>query len=215
MLYHNNADAERQAVEHRVGDRARLGDAEPVHMTSLPRRRSTTSRARGMRKAPSIETVDPDGGEWRAELEPQFNFYMSGIGYVHPEWGHGHVQGRECARLRHLSSSASVNENDPRFLHVQAFVHARAHRAGRRRARRRRRAGAARHRAVCAARLQRHSRSRAMSDDLARQPCSLSARQARHAAIWTWTNLARIPGGASRETYRFRARYNGGTRTRR
>ncbi len=65
-----------------------------------------------------------DGRAWRAELAPRFNFYMSGIGYTHPEWGHGHWKG-ENALGYDTYDLATVNENDPRFLHVQAFVEAR------------------------------------------------------------------------------------------
>jgi hypothetical protein len=71
-----------------------------------------------------IETRDPKGGAWRVELSPRFNFYMSGIGYGHPEWGHGQYKG-ELAIGYDTYDLATVNENDPRFLHVQAFVTAR------------------------------------------------------------------------------------------
>src|SRR4029079_14340591 len=30
-----------------------------------------------------------DGGEERIELEPLLTFRMRGLGYMHPEWGHG------------------------------------------------------------------------------------------------------------------------------
>ena len=46
---------------------------------------------------------------------------MSGIGYGHPEWGHGQYKGENALGYDTLEL-ASVNENDPRFLHVQAIV---------------------------------------------------------------------------------------------
>ncbi len=49
---------------------------------------------------------------------------MSGIGYGHPEWGHGHYKG-ESALGYDSYETASVNENDPRFQHIQAIVTAR------------------------------------------------------------------------------------------
>jgi hypothetical protein len=67
-----------------------------------------------------IETRDPAGADWHAELIPLYNFYMSGIGYGNPEWGHGHYKG-ENALSYDSYETASVNENDPRFQHVQAF----------------------------------------------------------------------------------------------
>jgi len=45
---------------------------------------------------------------------------MSGIGYTHPEWGHGHFKGENALGYDEYET-ASVNENDPRFLHVQAI----------------------------------------------------------------------------------------------
>jgi hypothetical protein len=45
---------------------------------------------------------------------------MSGIGYTHPEWGHGHFKGENALGYEEYET-ASVNENDPRFLHVQAI----------------------------------------------------------------------------------------------
>jgi hypothetical protein len=103
----------------------------------------------------------PDGGAWRAELTPRFNFYMSGIGYMHPEWGHGHYKG-ENALGYDTYDLASVNENDPRFWHVQAFCTARliGPRDGTRGSRR---ARAARDRPACAVRIQRVGGYRAVS----------------------------------------------------
>jgi hypothetical protein len=71
-------------------------------------------------KACTIATVDPKGGEWRAELTPQFNFYMSGIGYTHPEWGHGHYKG-ENALGYDVYELDKIDEKIPLYWHVQAF----------------------------------------------------------------------------------------------
>ena len=57
-------------------------------------------------------------------MTPRFNFYMSGIGYTHPEWGHGQYKG-ENALGYDSYDLAAVEENSPMFLHVQAFVTAR------------------------------------------------------------------------------------------
>ena len=122
MLYHNNAEASGRPwnTASVMGD---LGDAEPLHMASC---RSQISYKSGTRhaKAAVIEVADEEGREWRAELTPRFNFYMSGIGYTHPEWGHGHYKG-ENALGYDTYDLAQINENAPMFLHVQAFVTAR------------------------------------------------------------------------------------------
>ncbi len=122
MLYHNNANADGTPwnTASVIGP---TGDAKAEHMAACWSKidyKSGTRHARGA----TIETRDARGGEWRAELTPKFNFYMSGIGYTHPEWGHGHYKGENALGYDSFRT-AEVNENDPRFQHVQAFVSAR------------------------------------------------------------------------------------------
>ncbi len=57
------------------------------------------------------------------ELQPQFHFYMPGIGYMHPEWGHGVYRG-ELAVGYDTYDLASVDDGVPAMLHVQAFCQA-------------------------------------------------------------------------------------------
>ncbi len=122
MLYHINADATGKPwnTASVIGE---LGSAEPVHMASC---RSRVVYKPGTRHAKScvIETVDPNGGEWRAELSPLFNFYMSGIGYGHPEWGHGQYKG-ESALGYDTIETAKADENIPLHWHIQAISTAR------------------------------------------------------------------------------------------
>jgi hypothetical protein len=119
MLYHLNAEGSGRPwnTASVIGE---LGDAEPVHMQACS---STIEYKSGTRHAKRaiIDARDAKGGEWRAVLTPKFNFYMSGIGYGHPEWGHGQYKG-ENALAYDSYETARVNENDPRFLHIQAFV---------------------------------------------------------------------------------------------
>lgn len=119
MLYHLNADDKGRAwnTASVIGG---IGDVDPVHMQACSSKIEYKSGTRHAKKA-VIETRDASGGEWRAELTPHFNFYMSGIGYGHPEWGHGQYKG-ENALGYNSYETASVNPMDPRFLHVQAFV---------------------------------------------------------------------------------------------
>jgi hypothetical protein len=119
LLYHLNAEGSGKAW-NTASVLGELGEAEPVHMASC---RSHVDYKSGTRHAKhaTIEVSDAAGVAWRAELKPQFNFYMSGIGYGHPEWGHGIYKG-DNALGYDTYDLATVNENDPRFLHVQAFV---------------------------------------------------------------------------------------------
>ena len=118
MLYHNNADGDGTSwnTASVIGG---LGDAAAEHMASC---RSSIVYKSGTRHAKTcvIDVRDKKGGEWRAELTPRFNFYMSGIGYGHPEWGHGRYKG-ENEMMYDSFRTAEVDENLPHFQHVQAF----------------------------------------------------------------------------------------------
>ncbi len=119
MLYHLNADGSGKPwnTASVIGN---LGDSDAVHMASCSSHIDFKSGTRHAKRA-AIEATDPEGGRWRAELVPQFNFSMSGIGYGHPEWGHGMYKGEKALGYDRYAL-ADVNEMDPRFLHVQAFV---------------------------------------------------------------------------------------------
>jgi hypothetical protein len=118
MLYHNNAD-EAGKPWNTASVIGALGDAEPIHMASC---RSRVDFKSGTRHAKHcvIETIDPDGREWRAELTPQYKFYMSGIGYTHPEWGHGQYKGENVLAYDQFET-AGVDEKVPLYWHVQAI----------------------------------------------------------------------------------------------
>jgi len=121
MLYHNNADADGKPW-NTASVIGRTGEDKPEHMAACWASidyKSGTRHAKGA----VIETRDAKGGEWRAELKPKFNFYMSGIGYGHPEWGHGRYQG-EMKVGYDSYRTADVNENEPQFQHIQAICDA-------------------------------------------------------------------------------------------
>ncbi len=118
MLYHNNANADGSSW-NTASVIGKLGEAEPEHMASC---RSSIDYKPGTRHARGavIETVDKKGGEWRAEMKPKFHWYMQGVGYGHPEWGHGHYKGENALGFDSFVT-AEANENDPRLQHIQAF----------------------------------------------------------------------------------------------
>jgi hypothetical protein len=122
MLYHRNADGD-GAAWNTASVLGALGDAKPAHMAAC---HSTIRYKQGTRHAQSatIDLVDAKGAAWQVELTPKFQFYMSGIGYMHPEWGHGMYRGDDALGYDTYDLS-SLNENEPRFQHVQAFVTAR------------------------------------------------------------------------------------------
>jgi hypothetical protein len=117
-LYHNNADETgRPWNTHAV--MAPTGAGPAVHMQDCG---SEVVYRPGTRHAASarIRMTDEHSQAYTIELTPQWNFFMSGLGYTHPEWGHGRLHGE----LRVASDSyatASVNTSEFHFLHVQAF----------------------------------------------------------------------------------------------
>ncbi len=121
MLYHDNADGEGRPWNQAsvIGG---LGDAKPEHMaacwSSIDYRKGTRHARRAV-----IEARDADGGAWRAELTPRFNFYMSGVGYGHPQWGHGRWVGENALGYDSYRTD-EVDENDFQFQHIQAVCDA-------------------------------------------------------------------------------------------
>jgi hypothetical protein len=60
---------------------------------------------------------------WRAEplvvtYTPLLRFFMRGIGYTHPEWGHGEWKG-DFAETRDELVVADANPADPTSIHLQ------------------------------------------------------------------------------------------------
>jgi hypothetical protein len=120
-LYHNNADCEGKPWNtHAV--MAATGDGGVEHMASCC---SDVAFKPGTRhaKAASIAMRDAEGLDYKIELKPKWNFYMSGLGYTHPEWGHGRFRG-ELAVGYDTLETAKVNESEFHYLHVQAFSEA-------------------------------------------------------------------------------------------
>ena len=80
----------------------------------------------GTRKAESAEiTLVPYRGDPHViTLEPMLTFQMLGLGYLHPEWGHGLWKGEEVVGAEEWKL-ADVNPLDPRYIHIQELCRAR------------------------------------------------------------------------------------------
>jgi len=117
LLYHRNADADGTAwnTASVIGE---LGEARPAHIRDCSS--SVVYKPRTRHAASAVIEAAP----WRAELTTRFQFYMSGIGYGHPEWGHGIYRGDDALGFD-VYDLAALDENDPRYQHIQAFVTAR------------------------------------------------------------------------------------------
>jgi hypothetical protein len=80
----------------------------------------------GTRRAAAAELeLAPHAGEAiRIALEPIATFQMLGLGYLHPEWGHGLWKGVEAVGAEAWTVK-ELNPLDPRHLHVQQLCRAR------------------------------------------------------------------------------------------
>ncbi len=70
-----------------------------------------------------LHFTDPRSGRFDVELEPLIRFYMLGVGYQHPEWGHGFWKGE----LAHAYESFSVEDLDPldyKHIHLHTICRA-------------------------------------------------------------------------------------------
>ena len=80
-------------------------------------------------RAASIEGTLPDGGTLRVELAVRGRFFMHGLGYGHPRFGHGLWRGPlDVAAERFEAAGADLAT--PMNAHVQALVAARLIRPG-------------------------------------------------------------------------------------
>jgi hypothetical protein len=75
-------------------------------------------------RAAELELLRPSGPSERIRLEPLLRFQMLGIGYGHPEWGHGFWKG-DLAEAGESWKVDELNPLLPQHLHVQQVVRAR------------------------------------------------------------------------------------------
>ena len=79
-----------------------------------------TRRAAGA----SISLTDRENRAYGLELEPFATFQMKGIGYGHPEWGHGAFKGDQLTMTREDIAPGELNWADVHNLHIQALSRA-------------------------------------------------------------------------------------------
>ena len=78
----------------------------------------------GTRHAQSFEVdFDLPGRHEVITLEPLLNFYMQGIGYTHPIWGHGMFVGDDVSAYDAIVT-ADADETNPFYQHVQTLCRA-------------------------------------------------------------------------------------------
>ncbi len=102
--------------------------AEPEVMRSVDYRIEWEPGTRRFRSF-EIDLVPWDGtgpGDMSTvRLERHFDFYMAGLGYLHPEWGHGVWRGELDVGGERWSvpvPGASSTNLDPTYIHIQSIV---------------------------------------------------------------------------------------------
>jgi hypothetical protein len=68
----------------------------------------------------AVVTLGAGAEALEVTFEPEYEFFMLGLGYGHPKWGHGLVHGRLSVEREDLKLG-DVNVCLPQHLHVQAL----------------------------------------------------------------------------------------------
>jgi len=106
---------------HEAGMIAPLGgSAEPA--TAVDHRLEFQPGTRHARRA-EIMLRRASGEELHIALTPLYNFYMVGLGYQHPTWGHGMRVGDDAADGESWAL-ADIDQTVPLHLHIQAVCEA-------------------------------------------------------------------------------------------
>jgi hypothetical protein len=107
---------------HEFGAIAKADTASPVEIAnSVDWSVDYLANTRHAKRAEII--LRGSSGENRVQLETLYNFYMQGIGYGHPKWGHGAYLGADESAYESFKLS-DVNEADPLHQHIQAVCRA-------------------------------------------------------------------------------------------
>ncbi len=121
VFYHINSDAEGKPWNTKGilvplhGDTQEPMVAASSHLAFTPGTRHAS--------AAELHLQCPQHGRIAIHLTPQWHFSMSGVGYMHPEWGHGQYKGDLAVSFDQFDH-ATVDPMDVLHLHIQAFCKA-------------------------------------------------------------------------------------------
>jgi len=118
-LYHLNDDADGIPWNSNGVVIPLLDQGDAVSMARVSSELTFFSGRRHAKSA-RISFERKDGGLTSIELTTQWNFYMRGIGYTHPEWRHGTYHGELATGYDEFV----ISDVDATDLHVQAFCQA-------------------------------------------------------------------------------------------
>jgi hypothetical protein len=116
FFFHTNEDAEGTAWNRRGVWQP--DGAEPGHIDEISSSVEWASNTRHARSA--VVRFGEGAHESTVTYEPQSTFFMLGLGYGHPKWGHGFAHG-ELAVEREDFKTSEVDVHQPHHLHIQAL----------------------------------------------------------------------------------------------
>ena len=121
--YHLNADASGKAWNTKA---VLIDLKQPESHTAMEKQSSTLPLAQGTRHASMarLEFVDGEENQFTVTMQPEFNFYMKGLGYGHPEWAHGLNHGKLATEYEEYEL-AKMDPCTPEHFHIQAFCKSR------------------------------------------------------------------------------------------
>ena len=68
-----------------------------------------------------VSAKDEAGGDYRVEITPHARFFLSGIGYMNPDWAHGLNKGPLAIGYDEIESNSGA-QHGSRYEHPQAFA---------------------------------------------------------------------------------------------
>ena len=107
---------------HKTGMLIRLKDQNIDVMDQVKHTIEYQSGTRYAKKA-NLEFISAQGKHYHIAINPLYNFYMMGLGYLHPTWGHGMYVGDNVTSGEVLQL-AEVDQTAPMYLHIQAVCQA-------------------------------------------------------------------------------------------
>jgi len=89
-----------------------------ITLRNLSKKVSYESGTRRISKA-NFRAEKDNGSKIEMIIEPKYSMFMCGLGYMHPEWGHGQFKGEDESHYDYYD--LKDDPHDPPFLHIQAI----------------------------------------------------------------------------------------------
>ena len=70
-------------------------------------------------KSLGLKLISDSSDQYELTLKPIYNIFMCGLGYMHPDWGHGHYKGEFATHYDQYNLSEDIE--DPPYLHIQSI----------------------------------------------------------------------------------------------